>query len=154
MKVRKVTANHRKKCFELRAGGRSWTFPFAKADPAPSSRNRVVEAYVDPELAREGFSYVLESGAEGGVMMDWVLDYNRDPAYMRDILLHKLSIEAQARLRKSPLSRREIIRRLGTSPAQLYRLLDQTNYRKTLDSMVALLQVLGCEVDVALRDAS
>jgi len=86
--------------------------------------------------------------------MDHVLEYNRDPAYLRDLLLYRLSIEAQERLKKSPLSRREIIRRLGTSPAQLYRLLDQKNYRKSIDGLVALLQVLGCEIDVALRDAS
>lgn len=154
MKIRKVTANNRKKAFELVAAGKTWSFPYAKADPAPSAEDRVVKLYVDPELGREGFTYFLESGAEGGVMMDWVLEYNRDPAYMRDLLLHELSIEAQERLKKSPLSRREIIRRLRTSPAQLYRLLDQTNYRKSIDSMIALLQVLGCEVNLALRDAS
>jgi len=52
---------------------------------------------------------------------------------------------------ESPLSKREIIRRLGTSAAQLYRLLDQTNYRKTVDQLVALLQVLNCEVDLIVR---
>ena len=154
MKIRGVTSNNRKKCFEVLAGGREWAFPYAKADPSPSARDRIVRLYVDPELGRVGFTYVLESGAEGSVMMDWVLEYNRDPSIMRDLLLYKLSIESQARLKKSPLSRREIIRRLGTSPTQLYRLLDQTNYRKSIDSMIALLQVLGCETEIAFRDAS
>lgn len=52
---------------------------------------------------------------------------------------------------ESPLSKREIVRRLGTSAAQLYRLLDQTNYRKSLDQLLALLQVLNCDVDVVVR---
>jgi hypothetical protein len=59
-----------------------------------------------------------------------------------------LTLEAQKRIAESPLSKREIMRRLGTSAAQLYRLLDQTNYRKSVDQVLALLQVLNCEVDL------
>ena len=62
-----------------------------------------------------------------------------------------LTIEAQKRIAASPLSKREIVRRLGTSAAQLYRLLDQTNYRKSVDQLLALLQVLNCEVDLVVR---
>ena len=63
-------------------------------------------------------------------------------------------LEAQRRIAKSPLSEREIIRRLGTSAAQLYRLLDQTNYRKSVDQLVSLLQILDCEVDLLVRAKS
>ena len=51
-----------------------------------------------------------------------------------------MTLEAQTRVAASPLSKREIVRRLGTSAAQLYRLLDQTNYRKSVDQLLALLQ--------------
>ncbi len=47
---------------------------------------------------------------------------------------------------ESHLSKREIARRLGTSPAQLYRLLDPTNYRKSLQRLVLLLLILDCDV--------
>lgn len=63
----------------------------------------------------------------------------------------KLTLEAQKRIETSPLSKREIVRRLGTSTAQLYRLLDQTNYRKSVDKLVALLRVLECDVDLVVR---
>jgi hypothetical protein len=33
----------------------------------------------------------------------------------------------------------------------LYRLLDQTNARKSVDSMLALLSVLDCEVELRVR---
>ncbi len=56
---------------------------------------------------------------------------------------YRLTLEAQKRIKESRLSKREIIRRLGTSTAQLYRLLDQTNYRKSVDQMLAPLQVLN-----------
>jgi predicted XRE-type DNA-binding protein len=71
---------------------------------------------------------------------------------MRDLLLHNLTVQALDRLGTSRLSRREIIRRLGTSPAQFYRLIDPANHRGSVDKMLSLLQVLGCEVDLVVRD--
>jgi len=60
-------------------------------------------------------------------------------------------MEAPKRVARSPLSKREMIRRLGTSATQLYRLLDQTNYRKSVDQLLLLLRVLDCEVDLVVR---
>ncbi len=80
-----------------------------------------------------------------------MLEYNRDPGLLRDRLLYALTLEAQKRLARSPLSRRELIRRLRTSPAQFYRLLDQTNYRKSIDQMLALLQALDCDVRLTVH---
>lgn len=85
------------------------------------------------------------------MLADQVLDYNSDPGYVRRMLLHRLTLEARARLAASGISKREIIRRLRTSPAQLYRLLDTTNQRKSVDQMVRLLQTLDCEVDLVVR---
>ena len=42
---------------------------------------------------------------------------------------------------------------IGTSATQLYRLLDPTNYRKSLRQLFELLNLLGCDVDVVLRTA-
>jgi hypothetical protein len=106
---------------------------------------------VDDELGREGFTYVLASGKEGSVHIDHVLEYNQDPAYMRDLLLYKLTVEVQERVEASPLSKRELIRRLGTSATQFYRLLDQTNYRKSVDQLLSLLQILDCDVHLVVR---
>ncbi len=83
--------------------------------------------------------------------MEQVREDNKDPAYLRDLLLYKLTIEAQKRVEASPLSKREIVRRLGTSATQLYRLLDQTNYQKSVDQLLSLLQVLDCDVDLKVR---
>jgi hypothetical protein len=94
---------------------------------------------------------VLHSGRTGTVHIEQVLEYNQDPRYLRDLLLYRLTLEAQKRIRETPLSKREVVRRLGTSAAQLYRLLDQTNYRKSVDQVLALLQVLNCDVDLVVR---
>jgi len=154
VKITSVVANNRKRAFEVGTRRGQWLFPYSKAEPEPRASDRLIELYIDPELGREGFTYLLASGAEGSVLMDHVLDYNEEPGYMRDLLLHNLTVEALERLKTSPLSKREIIRRLGTSPAQFYRLIDPTNYRKSVDKMLTLLRVLDCEVEVIVRAKS
>ena len=151
MKIRSVTHNNRKKIFEVHTATKKLAFPFSKADPTPTIQDPITELFVDGEAGREAFTYVLHSGRSGTVHAEQVLEYNQDPAYLRDLLLYRLTLEAQKRIAESPLSKREIIRRLGTSAAQLYRLLDQTNYRKSVDQVLALLQVLNCEVDLVVR---
>jgi hypothetical protein len=154
MKIRSVAWNNRKKAFEVETAGRSLVFPYAKAEPRPTGDDPIVEAYADPELGREGFTYVLRSGREGTIHVEQVLEYNRDPGYLRDLLLYRLTLEAQKRVEASGLSKRELIRRLGTSATQFYRLLDQTNSRKSVDQLLSLLHVLDCEVDLVVRAKS
>jgi hypothetical protein len=151
MKIRSVTHNNRKKAFEVRTSTKALVFPFSKADSPPTIQDPVAEVSVDAEAGREAFTYVLQSGKTGTVHVEQVLEYNRDPTYLRDLLLYRLTLEAQKRIAESRLSKREIIRRLDTSAAQLYRLLDQTNYRKSVDQVLALLQVLNCDVDLVVR---
>ena len=154
MKIRSVRANNRKKAFEVKTYSKSLSFPYAKAEPRPSANDPVASVQVDKELGREGFVYTLASGQDGTVHVEQVLEYNQDPAYLRDLLLYKLTLEAQKRVKESELSKREIVRRLGTSAAQLYRLLDQTNYRKSVDQVLNLLHVLDCDVDLIVRAKS
>src|SRR5204862_7991653 len=97
------------------------------------------------------FTYTLRSGDQGTVHIEQVLEYNKDPRYLRDMLVYKLTIEAQRHIAAASVSKREIVRRLGTSATQLYRLLDQTNNRKSVDQLLALLQVLNCEIDLVVR---
>lgn len=151
MRIESVRANDEEQVFVVRTWRGSYSFPYGKADPAPDMDNPVTEVLVDAELANEGFTYRLFSGDEGSVVLDQVLDYNQDPAYMRNVLLYRLTLEAQRQLRVTRLSKREIIRRLGTSPAQFYRLIDQTNYTKSIDKVLSLLQVLGCDVELIVH---
>ena len=152
MKILSVTANNRRHVFEVQTRRQELVFPYAKAHPAPSGDDRIAEVFVDPELGREAFTYRLASGAEGTVHVDSVLEYNEDPAYMADLALYRLTQAAQAQLEKSGLSIREVARSLGTSPTQLYRLIDPTNYTKSLRQLMALLNLLGCDVDVEVKE--
>lgn len=151
MKIRSVTYNNRKRAFQVKASKKIFQLPYSKVDPQPGVADPITRVFVDKELGSEGFTYVLESGKEGTVHSEQVLEYNQDPHYLRDVLLYKLTIEVQKRVEKSALSKREIIRRLGTSATQLYRLLDQTNYRKSVDQLLSLLHVLDCDVDLLVR---
>lgn len=152
MKILDVAANNRKRAFEVRTRSRTLVFPYLKADPVPSAGDRVTDVYVDRELGREGFTYSLESGAEGSIHLDAVLEDNEDPTYMADLILYELTTQARERFESFRLSAREVARRLGTSPTQLYRLLDPTNYSKSLRQMLSLLFVLGCEVEFEVKE--
>jgi hypothetical protein len=154
VKITSVRHNNHKRAFEVTTRRDTLPFPYSCADPSPSSSDPLLYVLVDEELGCEAFTYGLASGADGSVHVEQVLEYNRDPSYMRDLLLYKLTIEAEARVDSSPLSKREIIRRLGTSPAQFYRLLDPTNYRKSVDKLLLLLRVLDCDVDLVVRARS
>ncbi len=154
MKIRSVSHNNRRKAFEIKTASKTLSFPYAKLEVRPNPTDKVAQLYVDRELGREAFTYVLESGREGTVHVEQVREYNQDPAYLRELLLYKLTVEAQRRVDASPLSKREMIRRLGTSATQFYRLLDQTNYRKSIDKLLALLYVLDCEIDLVVREKS
>jgi len=149
--LRGVSANHHRKAFEVRTARRTLFYPFARLDPSPAAGDRVRSVFVDEEIAREGFTYVLESGGEGTVHVDQVLEYHQDPSFLRNALLYRLTIEARLRIDESPLSRREIVRRLRSSATQFYRLLDPANQRKSVDKMLALLHALDCEVDLVIR---
>jgi hypothetical protein len=154
MKIRSVMWNNRKKAFQVKSSKGTMWLPYSKIEVRPSSNDSVARVFIDKELGSEGFSYVLTSGKEGTVHSEQVLEYNQDPSLLRDALLYKLTIEAQKRIKKSPLSTREIIRRLRTSATQLYRLLDQTNYRKSVDQLLSLLHVLDCDVDLLVKSKS
>lgn len=149
-----VEANNRKDAFEVvLSDGRTLSLPYARLENRPTRARRVAEVYVDPELGHQGFTYVLDDGTEESVPVDAVLDYNRDPGYVRDQLVYRLTLEAERRVESSGLSHREIIRRLGTSPTQFYRLLDSAYYGKTLDRLVELLTVVGFQVEIAVKEA-
>ncbi len=85
--------------------------------------------------------------------VDSVLEYNEDPKYMRDLLLYRLTIEAQRCMSSHHVPKNELLRRIKTSASRLSRLLDPTNKTKSLDKMVELLGALDCEVELMVRPA-
>ena len=152
MKIREVLSNNRKSEFNLTTrSGTTFSFPYSKCKPTPSRENRVVEVYVDKELGNEAFTYLLDSGDEGSIHIDSVLECNEDPKYLADLLLYKLSVEAEKRIEKSALSRRQIAQRLNTSVPQLYRLIDPANSKKSMSQVVSLLHILNCDVDLVIK---
>jgi hypothetical protein len=152
VKIRRVEVNSRKKQVELTTrSGVVYPVPFSRLKPRPSAASPIVDVFVDRELGSEAVTYTLSSGKQGSLHLDQALDYNRDPHYVAEMVLHELTVEACARLEHSGLSRRELARRLGTSLPQLYRLLDPANTTKNLAGMLALLQVLDCDVRFVVR---
>lgn len=154
MKIRSIKANNHRRAFDVTLSKGTLTFPYSKAEPTPTQEDPTVRVYVDDELGREGFTYVLESGAEGSVHVDSVLEYNEDPVYMRNLLLYDLTVQAQQCMKASTLSQAEILRRAKTSASQAARLLDTSNTTKTVDKLLVLLGAMDCEVEFTVRPAS
>ncbi len=150
MKIKRVSVNNRKKSIDIETAKGELTLPFSKLSLKPHSKDKIISIYIDSELGNSAVTYRVESGKEDSVHVDAFLDYNKDPDFMRDLVLHKLTVEAIELLKKSELSKHELIRRLGTSPSQLYRLLDPANYRKSVDEMLRLVAVLGYRIDLKL----
>ncbi len=152
MKIRSADINNRRKEFSvLTRSGARFTFPYAKSTPRPETDNRIEDIFVDKELANEAVTYVLQSGDEGSIHIEQILEYNKDPAYLAELLTYKLTLEARQRIDSSGLSKRQIAKRLNTSLPQLYRLLNPANTRKSMNQLVTLLHVLNCNVDMVVR---
>ena len=151
MKIRGVAYNNHRREFSVRARRQTYGFPYARAEAPPAIGDPVVSVAVDPELGDEAFTYSTASGRSGTVHGDEVLDHNRDPRYLRELLLYELTLAVRRRVTGSLFGRRELARRMRTSPAQLYRLLDPTNSRKSVDQMLVLLSVLDCDVQMRVR---
>lgn len=152
MKIRSLKADNRKKEFILATEtGASYAYPYAQCAPAPNAANRLLKAFIDDELANEAFTYRLQSGEEGSVHLEQVLEHNGEPEYFAELLLYRLSLEARKRIDKSELSRRQIARQLNTSVPQLYRLLDPANTNKSMKQLIALLHLLDCDVDLVVH---
>ncbi len=153
MKIRSVEMNNRKNEFTITTrSGSVYAFPYTKAVPRPGRDNRIKQLFVDEELASEAFTYLLESGEEGSIHIEQILEYNDDPAYFAELLIYKLSVEARKRVEKSGMSRRQLAQRLSTSVPQLYRLLDPSNSRKSVRQLITLLYVLDCDLNLVVKN--
>ena len=71
------------------ATAKTWFLhPFAKLDPRPSPGDPIVKVRVDKGLAPEAVTYAQASGRERTVHIEQVLEYNKDPDFLRDRLLY------------------------------------------------------------------
>ncbi len=152
MKISSVTSNNRRNEFTVvTSTGITYVFPYVAADPRPGPNDRIGEVFIDKELGNEAITYILKSGEQGSIHVEQILEYNEDPKYLTELLTYKLTLEAQEGVKDSGLSMRQIAKRLKTSVAQLYRLLDPANTRKSMSQLVALLHVLNCDVDLVVK---
>jgi hypothetical protein len=147
MKILAAKTNGRRRAFEVHTSRHDWLFPYSKAIPMPSGVNPVISVAPDPDFGNEAFTYTLASGEEGTVHIDSVREVNREPRYMAELALYKLSLEAKHKMELSGMTARDVAKAIHTSPTQLYRLLDPTNYSKSFTQLLELLNYLGVNVE-------
>ena len=150
MKVVDVKVDARKKELLITAGRSTFRYPFAFV----SGGDAVVAAKSDPELGSEAISCFLASGETRTIHLDDIRAQLGDADYLREQMLYDMTLQALRIVRKKRVAKRALCRMLQTSPAQVYRLLDQTCYSKTVDQMLRLLQVLGCTVKLDISHAA
>ena len=146
MKVSSVKIDLRKKELLVTAGRKEFRYPLAFV----SSGDAVVAAQGDEETGHEAITCLLASGATRTIHLDDIRAQLVDADYLREQMLYDMTLRAQQSVRENRLAKRALCRLLHTSPAQVYRLLDQTCYSKTVDQMLRLLQVLGCTVKLEI----
>lgn len=144
--VERVEARPRRRAFLVEIEGTEHIVPYAALRLEPTAADPVADVRPDPDLGLEAFTYRLGSGREDTVHVDAVKEIVRDPAYLQELLLYDLTVAAVEGLARSGLGKRQAARLLGTSPTQLYRLLDPTNHGKSVGQMLALLHLVGREV--------
>jgi hypothetical protein len=154
MKINRVLANNRKKAFVLETSRGKMDYPYSRLRVKPQSSDPVIHVAPDRDLGKEGFTYVLKSGKANTIHSDSVLEYHQDPDYICELMLHNLTVRALELLKAQQTPKRELARRLKTSPKQLYRLLDPTDYGKTINQMVRLLHVMGQSVEIVIKKAA
>jgi predicted XRE-type DNA-binding protein len=150
MKITTVVANARKRCFIVTIKGRAYEFPYSYLKHKPSTNNPVVQLSPDADAGNEAFSYKLKNGKRDTILAEQILLLNQDPEIVRKELLYTLTCQAQDLIKNRGLSKRSVARLLAIQPAQLYRLLDQTFYGKTIDQMVRLFSALGEQVEIRI----
>ena len=154
MKISAAHGNARKKCFIVSIKGKEYEFPYAYLKHKPSAKNPLITVTPDREVNSEALTYQLKNGSSDTILADQILSFNRDPEVIRKQLLYNLSCQAQELIKNRKLSKRSVARLLGVQPAQLYRILDQSFYGKTIDQMIRLFVSLGEKVEIHVKSAA
>ena len=150
--ISRVGFNNRKRAFEFQIGSQTYVVPYARA--GITRDERVARVSVEHGGDHDALRYVLKWRRRravsriGIVTVDEACEYYAER--LGDRVRRKLAREAKTRVEASSLSRRELIRRLGTSPGQFYRLIDEREDRASFGQLLALLEVVGAEVDVVV----
>jgi hypothetical protein len=147
-KIKQAAFSNRKRSISVAIGSATLELPFSKLEVSPNADNPAIGIKIDRDLGGRGVLCQLKDGKELAIPIEAFLEFNRDPEYMREIEIYKLTSRAIDLVKSSGMSKRAICRRMGTSLSQLSRLLDPTNYQKTIDQMLKLLTILGARIDI------
>lgn len=141
-KFKTVEFNNKKRVFHLQyTSGLQLECPFS----AIGLNQKVVEAGPDLEAGGHSFFYVLEDGSKDYVPYDQPLHITQHPEYVKEQALYEMTKLINQFIRKEKISKRELARRLHTSPSQLERLLDPTNHKKELSRLIEIAALLNYE---------
>ncbi len=139
-KFKEVEFNNKKKVFFLEyTSGLRLQLPYS----ALKIREKVMDAFPDPEVGGHSFCFILSNGKKEFVPFDQPLDILQQPEYVKQHTLYEITKQLNGFIKREKVSKRELARRLHTSFSQLVRLLDTTNYKKELSRLIELAALLN-----------
>ena len=147
-KIKFARANNRKKAIIIRTSNTEMLLPYSKLNFKPTINNKIVDVYPDKEIKNEGIIYCLKDGTKDSIHIDVFLHFNKNPEYMKEIALYELTMKLQKQREKLKIPISKLAQQLNTSKKQINLLLDQTNSKKTMDSMLDLACMLGVELKI------
>ncbi|MCB0343126.1 MAG: hypothetical protein H6626_02195 [Pseudobdellovibrionaceae bacterium] len=149
-----IQPNYRKKAFEitLKEGRKSnsYILPFTVfEDHEIGTENRVTNIRIEKDLGSQGATIELEDGSHFDFPADLVL-YHCDPSYDWGPI-NQLKTSLKDKLAAAQLSSRVVADALKTSPAQVFRLLEENKASKQLIQLFQLAELAGYKVEFRLK---
>lgn len=150
MKIEEVKINTVLNHIEVLAS-RLMIFPLSKLKKPFSSYKNISEFFIDEELGCEAVTLISKTGEEESIHLDSFLEINSDPEYFRNLFLYELTSDLVKVFDSDGLVKKHVAAKLDTSMAQLYRVLDTTNYSKTLDQVIKTFAAIGYKVNYRIE---
>lgn len=143
-KFKRVGFNNRRKVFVLEyTTGLKLECPYSSL----GITQPIISAAPDKEVGNHSFYFVTKDGNIDYVPYDQPLSIAQHPEFIKQELLFNMTQRLNELIAKSSISKRELARRLSTSLSQLERIIDPTNYKKNLSTLVQLAAILNYELN-------
>lgn len=109
--------------------------------------------WVDKETKGHSLGLRFEDGTEDYMPYDQPLALSKDPEYLLQAHIERLTAVIKATIRERKISKRFLAERLGTSDNQIQRLLNPAILNKNLEQLYKVATIVGLEFEWHIKKA-
>ena len=117
-------------------------------------RQNIESVWVDKETRGMSLGIKLENGQEDFMPYDQPLALAKDPEYLLQTQIERLTATIKQTIAEQKISKRYIAEQLKTSDNQVQRLLNPAILNKNLEQLYKIATLLGLELDWQVRKAA